>query len=60
MVRMKTILKLEDLKTVSQLSDFLSGTQAVAFSVVSDKDSYYRWIQVGLGIPSIGLALMRV
>jgi transposase InsO family protein len=42
---MKTIMKLEDLTTIDQLSDFLSGTQAVAFSVISDKDACYRWIQ---------------
>jgi hypothetical protein len=42
---MKTIMKLEDLTTVEQLKDFLSGTQAVVFSVVSDKDAGYRWIQ---------------
>ena len=42
---MKTIMKLEDLKTIDQLEDFLSGTQTVAFSVISDKDACYRWIQ---------------
>ena len=42
---MKTIMKLEDLKTIDQLTDFLSGTQAVAFSVISDTDACYRWIQ---------------
>jgi hypothetical protein len=34
---MKTIMKLEGLTTIDQLVDFLSGTQAVAFSVISDK-----------------------
>src|SRR3972149_6204380 len=42
---MKTIMKLEDVTTVAQLTDFLSGTQAVAFTVLSDKDARYRWIQ---------------
>jgi transposase InsO family protein len=42
---MKTIMKLEDLTTIDQLEDFLSGTQAVAFSVISDKDACYRWIE---------------
>jgi hypothetical protein len=42
---MKTIMKLEDLKTIDQLSEFLSGTQAVAFSIILDKDNCYRWIQ---------------
>jgi len=37
MARMKTIMKLEDLKTIDQLSKFLSGTQAVAFSIILDK-----------------------
>jgi len=38
-------MKLEDLTTVDQLAEFLSGTQAVVFSVISDKDDCYRWIQ---------------
>ncbi len=38
-------MKLEDLKTIEQLSEFLAGTQVVAFSVISDKDAKYRWIQ---------------
>ena len=42
---MKTIVKLEDLTTIDQLVDFLSGTQAVAFSVISNKNACYRWIQ---------------
>jgi transposase InsO family protein len=42
---MKTIMKLEDLTTIDQLEDFLTGTQAVAFSVIRDKDAGYRWIQ---------------
>jgi len=42
---MKTIMKLEDLTTIDQLTDFLSGTQAVAFSVISDKGACYRWIE---------------
>ncbi len=41
-------MKLEDLTTIDQLVDFLSGTQAVAFSVISDKDACYRWIQAEL------------
>jgi len=45
---MKTIMTLEDLTTIDQLEDFLSGTQAVAFSVISDKDACYHWIQVEL------------
>ena len=38
-------MKLDDLTTLDQLRDFLSGTQAVAFSVLGDKDASYRWIQ---------------
>lgn len=38
-------MKLEDVTTVDQLTDFLSGTQAVAFSVQSDTDAGYRWLQ---------------
>lgn len=38
-------MKLEDLVTITQLTEFLTGTQAVAFSVLSDKDACYRWIQ---------------
>lgn len=41
-------MKLTDLRTIEQLREFLSGTQAVAFSVISDKDACYRWIQRGL------------
>ncbi len=38
-------MKLDNLTTVEQLAEFLSGTQAVAFAVISDKDAGYRWIQ---------------
>ena len=38
-------MKLEDLTTIDQLTDFRSGTQAVAFSVISDNDACCRWIQ---------------
>jgi len=38
-------MKLEDLLTVEQLDDFLSGTQTVVFSVLSDKDERYKWVQ---------------
>jgi len=41
---MINIMKLEDLTTIDQLTDFLSGARAVAFSVISDKDAF-RWIQ---------------
>ena len=48
MRRMKAIMKLEELKTIAQLIDFQSGTQAVAFSVISNTDDRYRWIQGSL------------
>ena len=38
-------MKLDDLTTPDQLRSFLLGTQAVAFSIISDKDVNYRWIQ---------------
>lgn len=38
------MMKLDDLTSIDQLTDFLSGTQAVVFSVISDKDACYRWI----------------
>ncbi len=38
-------MKLEDLKTIDQLSEFLSGTQTVAFSIILDKDECYSWIE---------------
>lgn len=38
-------MKLEDLTTPAQLADFLEGTHAVAFAVISDTDECYRWIQ---------------
>ena len=38
-------MKLKDLATIDQLTDFLSGTQLVAFSVLSKKDDCYLWIQ---------------
>lgn len=32
-------MKLEDLTTIDQLTEFLAGTQTVAFSVTRDKDA---------------------
>ncbi len=42
---MKIIIKLEDVTTVAQLTEFLEGTQTVAFTVLSDTDACYRCIQ---------------
>ncbi len=38
-------MTLDELTTVADLTRFLEGTQAVAFSVGQDKDARYRWIQ---------------
>ena len=45
---MKAIMKLKDLRTIDQLREFQSGTQAVAFSIMDDKDACYRWVQAEL------------
>ncbi len=42
---MKTIMKLEELKTTQQLIDFLSGTQAVIFKINTIKEDRYHWIR---------------
>lgn len=46
---MKTLMKLQDLTSVDQLQEFLSGTRAMSFSLISDKDECYRWLQGELG-----------
>lgn len=38
-------MKLEDLKTIDQLSQFLDGTQAVIFQANTPKKERYNWIQ---------------
>jgi hypothetical protein len=45
---MKTIMKIEDLKDVQSLSDFLSGSQAILFEVASRKPERYRFIEAVL------------
>jgi hypothetical protein len=40
---MKTIMKLEQLTTLDTIRDLLKGTQAVAFSVATNKQEHYRW-----------------
>jgi hypothetical protein len=42
---MKTLMNEKDLIRLDQVSQFLDGTQAVAFTVLSDKDDRYQWIQ---------------
>ena len=43
--RMKTLMNEKDLINLDQVAQFLDGTQAVAFTVLSDKDDRYQWIQ---------------
>ena len=38
-------MKLNDLRSMNQLRDFLEGTQAVVFAVVTNKDERDQWIQ---------------
>jgi transposase InsO family protein len=42
---MKTIMSLEQLDTIAAIEQFLTGTQAVAFSLLTSKQERYRWIQ---------------
>jgi len=42
---MKTIMKLEELKTVEQLIQFLDGTQSVIFKIDTKKEERYKWLQ---------------
>ena len=38
-------MKLDDLRSIDQLRDFLEGTQDVVFAVLTGKDERYRWMQ---------------
>ncbi|MFT6306564.1 MAG: hypothetical protein ACJA0Z_001729 [Halioglobus sp.] len=49
---MQTIMKLEELKTIEQLAEFLYGTQAVIFEMSLVKKERYDWIRKD-PIPSI-------
>jgi hypothetical protein len=42
---MKTIMKLEELKTIEQLIQFLDGTKAVMFTINSSKNEHYKWFK---------------
>jgi hypothetical protein len=42
---MKTMMKLEELKTIEQLAQFLDGTQAVVFTLNSSKNEHYKWFR---------------
>lgn len=41
-------MSLEQLATIESIKQFLKGTQAVAFSVATDKQARYRWVQKNL------------
>lgn len=43
--RMKTIISLEQLTNIEDVSRFLDGMQAVAFGVTTSKKARYRWAQ---------------
>ena len=43
--RMKPIMNINDLNTLEQLEQFLTGSPSVAFLVASSKDECYRGIQ---------------
>jgi len=42
--RMKTIMKLEQLNSLDDIRHFLDGTQAVIFSVATNKQERYQWV----------------
>ena len=42
---MKPIMNINDLNTIEQMEQFLTGSQAVAFLVASSKDECYLGIQ---------------
>ncbi len=42
---LKTIMNISELKTIEQLENFLNGTQPVIFSVGTNKENIYVWIQ---------------
>jgi len=42
---MNTIMKLDNLKSVEQMAAFLSGSQAIAFTVATTKDERYRFVE---------------
>lgn len=41
-------MKLHQLNTITDVQQFLNGTQAVAFSVAADKQARYQWVQSAL------------
>lgn len=45
---MKTIMNVKDLSSIEEIAEFLAGTRRVAFEILADKDSRYRWVQAAL------------
>ena len=43
--KMKTIMNVDKLTTITELEQFLDGSQAVAFSILDDKQSKYSFIK---------------
>ena len=42
---MKAIMNIENLTTIEELERFIQGNQAVAFTVLGDKNQRYQFIQ---------------
>ena len=42
---MKTIMNIENLKTIEDLDNFIQVNQAIAFTVLGDKSDRYKFIQ---------------
>ncbi len=38
-------MKLDNLSTISQMEDFLNGSQSIAFAVATTKDERYRYVE---------------
>ena len=49
-------MNINDLNTIEQLEQFLTGTQAVAFLVTGSKDECYRGIQRNQRLSGISVA----
>ena len=42
---MKTIMKLDNLKTIEEMGNFLNGSQTIAFAVATSKDERYLFVE---------------
>jgi hypothetical protein len=38
-------MKIDNLKSIKQVEDFLAGSQAIAFSVATSKDERYQFVE---------------